>query len=226
MLQFLAPAGRSSPRMWGCFFKTPVVCSFRNVFPTHVGVFLPLMPAALSVSGLPHACGGVSTHERVLRHYFPSSPRMWGCFRGLLDDLVLQPVFPTHVGVFPRRTKKMVTSPGLPHACGGVSVYFSASCPLLSSSPRMWGCFHRGIVLYGHGLVFPTHVGVFLSRTPQPACRGCLPHACGGVSMNRRDRELVQASSPRMWGCFRDDAARRGTQGVFPTHVGVFPSLS
>ena len=168
--------------MWGCFFKTPVVCSFRNVFPTHVGVFLPLMPAALSVSGLPHACGGVSTHERVLRHYFPSSPRMWGCFRGLLDDLVLQPVFPTHVGVFPRRTKKMVTSPGLPHACGGVSVYFSASCPLLSSSPRMWGCFQIFDALTRSGKVFPTHVGVFPCRLKtHPKVQG-LPHACGGVS--------------------------------------------
>ena len=92
---------------------------------------------------------------------------MWGCFRGLLDDLVLQPVFPTHVGVFPRRTKKMVTSPGLPHACGGVSIAILKNKKGGKSSPRMWGCFLRALWRWRMAGVFPTHVGA-ISQAVQP----------------------------------------------------------
>ena len=53
------------------------------------------------------------------------------------------------------------TSPRLPHARGGVSDLRVQLIADGVSSPRTWGCFHRGIVLYWHGLVFPTHVGVF-----------------------------------------------------------------
>ena len=52
--------------------------------------------------------------------------------------------------------------------------------------------------------VFPTHVGVFLSKpAASPACWR-LPHARGGVSI------------PRIFSTARC--------AVFPTHVGVFPN--
>ena len=34
----------------------------------------------------------------------------------------------------------------------------------LESSPRTWGCFYDYDCPYGYAGVFPTHVGVFLSR--------------------------------------------------------------
>ena len=52
-----------------------------------------------------------------------------------------------------------------------------------------------------------------------------LPHARGGVS-HRTDRKLSrQMSSPRPWGCFRDDCPKWAKWAVFPTPVGVFPGV-
>ena len=92
------------------------------------------------------------------------------------------------------------------------------------SSPRTWGCFRRPGVECGHGVVFPTHVGVF----PFP-CRPwrrfmCLPHARGGVSNSGFNILNVQLSSPRTWGCFLFMRCDLISHLVFPTHVGVFPS--
>ena len=52
-------------------------------------------------------------------------------------------------------------------------------------------------------MVFPTHVGVFLSLRRSATASYCLPHARGGVSPYRRLLDLLPQ--------------------VFPTHVGVFP---
>ena len=51
-----------------------------------------------------------------------------------------------------------------------------------------------------------------------------LPHARGGVSHLAHDVELLAASSPRTWGCFRHRPGRWRLRAVFPTHVGVFLS--
>ena len=65
-------------------------------------------------------------------------------------------------------------------------------------------------------------MGVFL-----PALRGVLvtfrlPHARGGVSDDFGYFTHVNVSSPRTWGCFSRTCHARHSDGVFPTHVGVF----
>ena len=70
----------SSPRMWGCFRTRRHQVGRRIVFPTHVGVFLFHPDQVPSISGLPHACGGVSSSAHCLASFEGSSPRMWGCF--------------------------------------------------------------------------------------------------------------------------------------------------
>ena len=92
-------------------------------------------------------------------------------------------VFPTPVGVFLVRLRKVVRLPGLPHARGGVSADPGQFKQDIASSPRPWGCFNimvgypgvagssprpwgcfRGVAgLYDGRCVFPTPVGVFLS---------------------------------------------------------------
>nr|DAV39691.1 MAG TPA: hypothetical protein [Caudoviricetes sp.] len=86
----------------------------------------------------------------------------------------------------------------------------------------MWGCFHIFIMKSAAGIVFPTHVGVFLFSSCSDARSVCLPHACGGVSENALDHRTHAESSPRMWGCFWADYAKKDDSEVFPTHVGVF----
>ena len=53
----------------------------------------------------------------------------------------------------------------------------------------------------------------------------CLPHARGGVSLTYGQRSLVERSSPRSWGCFRNPPGHGHTGRVFPTLVGVFLTL-
>ena len=53
----------------------------------------------------------------------------------------------------------------------------------------------------------------------------CLPHARGGVSVISHSLITKHQSSPRTWGCFQDISFYGLGSGVFPTHVGVFPSL-
>ena len=119
----------------------------------------------------------------------------------------------------------MPVSASLPHARGGVSGSKLATKAFDLSSPRTWGCFDISHVLKGNAVVFPTHVGVFLRDEVDPLGAECLPHARGGVSGPVGAAFGIRVSSPRTWGCFRTGQAGRTRAPVFPTHVGVFPSL-
>ncbi len=112
---------KSSPRTWGCFPNRGTVMGADVVFPTHVGVF-PESPSILPRRvSLPHARGGVSSNMVVRSRLSGSSPRTWGCFQLINEELLLDGVFPTHVGVFLTEQAQKDTAAGLPHARGGVS---------------------------------------------------------------------------------------------------------
>ena len=172
----------SSPRPWGCFWKQEKTVDTNCVFPTPVGVFLPEDAARRMSKCLPHARGGVSPRTGEPMYIPASSPRPWGCFLAALPSTAVLSVFPTPVGVFPKRGSTVSAHLRLPHARGGVS-----------SSP--------GNVSM-RGTVFPTPVGVF------PRCSGGrmttagLPHARGGVSFGGFSWATTLRSSPRPWGCF------------------------
>ena len=151
--------------MWGCFLQGNGRLLLRPVFPTHVGVF-PFTDCFTAGRGsLPHACGGVSVNYVDVILCERSSPRMWGCFHPRNPRQFLQRVFPTHVGVFPKRMVRLADTTGLPHACGGVSVAEGCLPSNVKSSPRMWGCFRKCLVAPCFSKVFPTHVGVFPRQT-------------------------------------------------------------
>ena len=71
--------------------------------------------------------------------------------------------------------------------------------------------------------VFPTPVGVFLTFAHEPGSAYRLPHARGGVSSAAVVAAYKAQSSPRPWGCFRENAKLFTLEVVFPTPVGVFP---
>ena len=91
-------------------------------------------------------------------------------------------VFPTPVGVFLVCPAASRLSRCLPHARGGVSLYFVPPLFLSESSPRPWGCFLKKTAPVSHFFVFPTPVGVFLIGIPSMIQARSLPHARGGVS--------------------------------------------
>ena len=90
----------------------------------------------------------------------------------------------------------------LPLARGGVSIHVYHCDMLVSSSPRTWGCFSALLAIRAFNVVFPTHVGVFLSLYLYTDSTLCLPHARGGVSIQSVAYMPPSSSSPRTWGCF------------------------
>ena len=212
----------SSPRAWGCFLSSGKAFLLSVVFPTCVGVFPHNKKSFEKLLSLPHVRGGVSRgtvgHAEVPR----SSPRAWGCFQRALFPEKVSTVFPTCVGVFPALSLGAGGGARLPHVRGGVSTHIPGYDALGVSSPRAWGCFLFFVVGFGFFPVFPTCVGVFLTRKECLDAAGSLPHVRGGVSVDSVRKGVPLASSPRAWGCFRllDDEIER--LGVFPTCVGVF----
>ena len=154
-----------------------------------------------------------------------SSPRTWGCFFELIHKVIRDCVFPTHVGVFLIFFLSVALRKSLPHARGGVSRNHGGKSDNAQSSPRTWGCFPKPRSVRLPRRVFPTHVGVFLTKDRNGAFDVRLSHARGGVSTPYYFRKGMGLSSPRTWGCFYEDFVEFHIDGVFPTHVGVFLSF-
>ena len=218
--------GKSSPRSWGCFRPPALSHAGGSVFPTLVGVF-PMSTAQL-VTGrcLPHARGGVSFPDAGRGADGTSSPRSWGCFCRWYQKRGRRRVFPTLVGVFPALSCQRWIRRSLPHARGGVSRRVKEDYYQRESSPRSWGCFRRGSHRSAPRPVFPTLVGVFLTRTTTRCWTTGLPHARGGVSSHGTMRLSPMESSPRSWGCFQLWFHFECTNQVVPTLVGVFLIIS
>ena len=193
---------KSSPRPWGCFYKSSLKKEALKVFPTPVGVFLINWKLLQRRLCLPHARGGVSHGERRNAQGKKSSPRPWGCFPSTMLAAEQARVFPTPVGVFPPINRLDVTKYSLPHARGGVSASFIQEGDAVTSSPRPWGCFSASIPCSHLVNVFPTPVGVFLYDLRHTAASYRLPHARGGVSFLWDKDCPIEKSSPRPWGCF------------------------
>ena len=71
----------SSPRPWGCFFRSRSLGVTSILCPTPVGVFPRCLMSATCRPSLPHARGGVSRIVQGFADRVSSSPRPWGCFR-------------------------------------------------------------------------------------------------------------------------------------------------
>ncbi len=192
----------SSPHTWGCFQCPAFLALPRDVFPTHVGVFLKSIFMILSRMRLPHTRGGVSYNMLSSSFVFTSSPHTWGCFRLFFISFILRYVFPTRVGVFlvSASVSSMVIS--LPHTRGGVSDRRAVCWTRNRSSPHAWGCFSCMVRILQSHHVFPTRVGVFLPPGVRARAITCLP--------------------PHAWGCFPAAGRRADGCRVFPTCVGVF----
>ena len=162
----------------------------RVVFPTYVGVF-PVMFCLFGWSvGLPHVRGGVSKESWRLSEDAASSPRTWGCFLRRQHGNCGGGVFPTYVGVFPKKPPGLQNTFCLPHVRGGVSFFLGKLFARHLSSPRTWGCFPVKPPGAAMGEVFPTYVGVFLSLTLSRSFLLRLPHVRGGVSNIQLDEKL------------------------------------
>ena len=110
----------------------------------------------------------------------------------------------------------------LPHARGGVSIFSIRGIKKNASSPRTWGCFQCVRILWEKKLVFPTHVGVFLSIGTDYAADGASSPRTWGCFFHLPALRTSGDVFPRTWGCFYCRLYRSNEPRVFPTHVGVF----
>ena len=109
-----------------------------------------------------------------------------------------------------------------PHAGGDVSKLAHLSILVMVFSPRRWGCFRYCLERSWLRRVFPTQVGMFLSRRLSIGRRGSFPHAGGDVSIMPSGSSSAMAFSPRRWGCFPNLRFPSVSKLVFPTQVGMF----
>ena len=76
----VGPLSPFSPRTWRCFLLQLFTQSVRQVFSTHVEVFLRCYHSDSGISGFLHARGGVSCETVYVQFVIRFSPRTWRCF--------------------------------------------------------------------------------------------------------------------------------------------------
>lgn len=192
----------SSPRMWGCFPPSKRLVAGSNVFPTHVGVFPEEGRIVFRLSCLLHARGGVSISTRSRRTRRRSSPRMWGVFLPRRKISARSSRLPHARGGVSNNASKPAAAIRSSHVRGGVSPTSWHRREASWSSPRTWGCFQVKVHRQTLGMVFPTHVGVFLSLCLVRWHSKSIPHARGGVSIIDAGGTGADKSSLPTWGCF------------------------
>ena len=131
----------------------------------------------------------------------PFSPRTWGCTWRFHGQVIEGSVFPTHVGVYRWSHRRAIADRRFPHARGGVPGGGRTKRRLMTFSPRTWGCTFRVAQRPIGQWVFPTHVGVYLTRWWLPSSGSSFPHARGGVPTTQGTAPLQPKFSPRTWGC-------------------------
>ena len=90
-------------------------------------------------------------------------------------------------------------------------------------SPRTWRCFFIGLVPFSDGIVFSTHVEMFLVFLIGSKLCLCFLHARGDVSIAERPALFNILFSPRTWRCFSFKFRYDIIIKVFSTHVEMFP---
>ena len=196
----------------------------KRVFPTPVGVF-PSKPSSLARAKrvFPTPVGVFLDRRERFPDAEESSPRPWGCFSlPKMSPGAGRVSSPRPWGCFPCCRRVVPAARRLPHARGGVSRALDRKRRDSKSSPRPWGCFSLPGVRLKAFSVFPTPVGVFLTRQAAMMASWGLPHARGGVSSSEAHVCSLLVSSPRPWGCFSVELSAALVVKVFPTPVGVF----
>ena len=97
---FRADVVRLSPRMRGCFLKHCLPSLKQWAFPAYAGMFLASLGLESLPLSFPRVCGDVSTFAKCALRVTLFSPRMRGCFWGLLFERHAAEVLPAYAGIF------------------------------------------------------------------------------------------------------------------------------
>ena len=89
-----------SPRMRGCFPHMGLTTWNAAAFPAYAGMFLASLGLESLPLSFPRVCGDVSTFAKCALRVTLFSPRMRGCFWGLLFERHAAEVLPAYAGIF------------------------------------------------------------------------------------------------------------------------------
>ena len=104
---------------------------------------------------------------------------MWGQVKFFGDMFANFGIIPTRVGTSGDIEWSQFNDEDHPHACGDKNGIRNIDCPLVGSSPRVWGQAVLLVLVTIKIRIIPTRVGT--SQTPYGNNRafGDHPHACG-----------------------------------------------
>ena len=147
--------------MRGCFSRSDLHHEGLSVLPAYAGMFPEIKPPSGQLSSSPRVCGDVSSPNRLRKKRRPFSPRMRGCFPGIMFVCTDKRVLPAYAGMFPAPSHPMRRDECSPRVCGDVSTPFFARANGDAFSPRMRGCFSTAKSTHCQLNVLPAYAGMF-----------------------------------------------------------------
>ena len=129
----------SSPRVWGTADSMVAQVPVQRFIPTCVGNWIPNNSKNGSSTVHPHVCGELGRTNRIHRHYYGSSPRVWGTAFELDEIMASIRFIPTCVGNCKKHFGQFRRDAVHPHVCGELHAPKKLMKPATGSSPRVWG---------------------------------------------------------------------------------------
>ena len=127
----------------------------------------------------PHVCGEHQGHLNRSLMSGGSSPRVWGTSSSSSGATPTIRFIPTCVGnIHPGRNRRRSAAVH-PHVCGEHDAAGGFETWRDGSSPRVWGTFCSGVIVFLRFRFIPTCVGNIRKKPSESCVRTVHPHVCG-----------------------------------------------
>ena len=192
--------GGSSPRVWGQVFICSASYQLRRIIPTRMGTSKSDRQASGASRDHPHAYG--DKHQKMTNDQTGkgSSPRVWGQDYLFIGAVKGVGIIPTRMGTSFDYLLKYCLNRDHPHAYGDKYWVDTRNTAIVGSSPRVWG---QVVVVVDTPAVFgiiPTRMGTRTILNLNFADSEDHPHAYGDKPNLADFYNVLQGSSPRVWG--------------------------
>ena len=170
----------SSPRVWGTLLLLNECDVSQRFIPTCVGNAAAGVPSGSESAVHPHVCG---ERDKI----------------AMLGILLVR-FIPTCVGNATARPGPGCAAPVHPHVCGERVTPIATQKTSDGSSPRVWGTRHPDRHAKDIGRFIPTCVGNARQWSGGRNARAVHPHVCGERNITVNTNQIINGSSPRVWG--------------------------
>ena len=150
-----------------------------------------------------------------------SSPRVWGQEVFDVIDELMDGIIPTRVGTSETHKSERLERRDHPHACGDKRSLQSRQTARTGSSPRVWGQVYKSSRRCRANGIIPTRVGTSATFSAVVNEIWDHPHACGDKFVYTQKYQVMEGSSPRVWGQGSKKYETHAILGIIPTRVGT-----